>query len=703
MQKVLRALVHNLDLKIGALVLAAVTWYYLATAGLEERRYSRVAVRVVGLPPNSALLLQETRDVSVTLKGPRGQLDALEGSDLVAEIDLRKVPVKGTAPVKSSVSLGAGNIREAVGGGRSKPLRPEVSFVRADPRDAIATISSLHAKALKVKLSRTGNPPPGFVLDDSVEPSTVTVRGPWDVLRALSRIETETVSIEGLRKGHRVERNVALQTKIKTATYGTVDVVPAKRTVTVSLSLTEKIGEKGFPRVRVGRPTAPKGFQLIHRSVAEVTLTLRGPQRLLDGELDERRLRVWVDLESTRPEPGRQLLHRVRVGKEHIQRLLPDGEWDPLPPDVELGEIGAQDPTGSTPDEIVFTLDPLDKRQLPVQPDFKGKPPEGYEVDYHSVVPETVEVWGPQSILRGLKAIKTAPVWLSGLRERLPSIRVRLVTTLEDKTYGPVPIQTDPDFVHVTVSVLERRLRKTLKGLPIRLLVAPEVAANAPVEITPAKLASVAFEGPSSVMKDFDESSIVAYVHVKAAHVTPGRPVDLPVEFRTSDPRVRLAPGQKLDVTLNFPPSDPTERKTLTGLPVSILLEPGVRPDLRVELDISKLAAVIFEGAASRMADFGPDSVVAFVRVTAADLTEKRPTPRTVEFHFRSPNVHLAPDQKPIPVTLKFPPPKPEASPDAAGKPPAGDTKPKEPKPEKTPRDSRAPPTPAPEVATPRK
>ena len=63
----------------------------------------------------------------------------------------------------------------------------------------------------------------------------------------------------------------------------------------------------------------------------------------------------------------------------------------------------------------------------------------------------------------------------------------------------------------------------------------PEVAANVAVEMKPERLDSVAFEGPSSRMAPFDENSVVAYVRVKAADVTPDRPtVLLPVDRTAS-------------------------------------------------------------------------------------------------------------------------------------------------------------------------
>jgi YbbR domain-containing protein len=49
-------------------------------------------------------------------------------------------------------------------------------------------------------------------------------------------------------------------------------------------------------------------------------------------------------------------------------------------------------------------------RVVPVEPDVEGRPPAGYEVTRVTSDPQTVEVAGPESALKRLRAAITEPV-----------------------------------------------------------------------------------------------------------------------------------------------------------------------------------------------------------------------------------------------------------------------------------------------------
>ena len=85
MRKLLRLIFGNFDLKIAAAVLAAITWYYLVTGGLIEREFESVGIQVANLPPDVAVLSIDTERLALTLKGPRADLDRLEGRGLTIE------------------------------------------------------------------------------------------------------------------------------------------------------------------------------------------------------------------------------------------------------------------------------------------------------------------------------------------------------------------------------------------------------------------------------------------------------------------------------------------------------------------------------------------------------------------------------------------------------------------------------------------
>ncbi|MBM3859811.1 MAG: YbbR-like domain-containing protein [Verrucomicrobia bacterium] len=78
----------------------------------------------------------------------------------------------------------------------------------------------------------------------------------------------------------------------------------------------------------------------------------------------------------------------------------------------------------------------LTERELPVHLAFTGKLPSGFIIERTNVVPRTVRVKGPKSVLTSLRAIETLPVDLTdrriSFRERVdlvpPDTRIALVS-----------------------------------------------------------------------------------------------------------------------------------------------------------------------------------------------------------------------------------------------------------------------------------
>jgi hypothetical protein len=547
MRKLLRSIVHNLDLKVVALGLGVLTWHYLATSGLEQRRYRKVGLRILNLSPDAAILSQEARHVTVVLNGPRGQLDALEGERLVAEIDLRRVKLEKTEPLKTSITLAASNIRVAGGAGRSKPLPAGITFLRAEPLTITFTLNSLKEQELPVKVQLDGNPAPGFALHYSVQPQRVLARGPFELFRTLTEIATEKITVDGLSKGF--ERTVALRQKVEVKKYGAIDIVLVPRTVEVSVSVTEKPEEKTIEHVPIRLAAVPKDLAVIRQEgqPRDVTVKLRGPRRLLD-EIDARTLAVEANLEDVTPPEAGTKPYSFFFLRKHVRQVAEPGSSLPLPQGVELVEV--------EPKTVQLILDRLRSRLLPVEPVLEGRPAEDHEVKAVAL-PEKVEVHGPQSIVAQMKTIATEPVIVTGLTERLRR-PVRLVRTADAGQFRNVPIEPAQPLVDVIVSVTERRVRKTLNGLPVRLLVTPRAGLAISVEMDPKTLGPVVFEGPRSRIERLAADSVAAFVRLEITTVADLRPTIRNVEFHIADPQIRLAPDSKpIAVKLDFPPAEP--------------------------------------------------------------------------------------------------------------------------------------------------
>ncbi|HUT35127.1 MAG TPA: YbbR-like domain-containing protein [Planctomycetota bacterium] len=545
MRRFVRAIVRHLDIKVAALLLALITWYYMATAGIDERRFLGVGVRVLHTPPEIALLSQEVRAVNLVLRGPRRELDALKTPELFAVMDLRGLVLSVEKLQTRSMPLATRHIRAGRDAESAEGLPPGVVLVRAEPEAVSFTLDRVKEVVLEVEIVTEGEPAPGFTLKKSAQPSKVKVRGASGLLQGLNTIRTEPIRVDNLRE--RLQRRVPLQRQVVNPSYQAVPIQCEPETVEVSLDVVTTPTEKTIERVPVRLVMVPSSVAVIKEEVREVTVRLSGPL-LAVSDLDAPSLVAEVSLEGAQPPARGTEVTTVFLRRENIRQLAATGASVPLAREIELLEV--------LPRAVPLTLDRVGTRTLPVEAVREGTPAEDWEVSQVTVVPEKVAVRGPESILKELKAVETAPVVVTGLRERLRRT-VRLVESVDVGAFRGVRIEPSQPFVDVVIAVTERRVEKVLNNLPLHVLVRPEVAHNIRIEMDRRTVGPVTFVGPQSRMEHFTADDVTAFVPLDITGVADLRPTIRNVEFHVRDPQVRLAPDTKpIPVKIEFPPPE---------------------------------------------------------------------------------------------------------------------------------------------------
>lgn len=550
MRRLVRAIFRHLDIKVAALALAFITWYYVSTAGIEERRFVGAVVRVINPPPETALLAQDVRAVSLVLRGPRRELEALKGPELFAVVDLRDL-APGTEEVHLlRVPLATRHIRAGRDPESSERLPPGLTLLRAEPEAVLLTLDRVREVLLDVEVVIEGEPAPGFSLKANPLQPRVKVRGPARLLARLSTIRTEPIRVDGLRE--RLTRKIPLQRQVVSPEYRAVPIFPEPESVEVALEVTATPAERTIERVPVRLVRIPSTVAVIREEAREVTLRLSGPKPLM-RDLEASGLAVEVSLDGAEaPARGTEVI-TVFLRRENIRQGAPGGALAPLARELELLEV--------RPRSLALTLDRIGTRTLPVEAPREGTPAEDYEVSEITVVPDKISVRGPETILRELKAVETVPVVLTGLRERLRRT-VRLVETVDVAGYRGARIEPSQPFVDVVVAVAERRLEKALASLPVHVLVRPEVAHNIRIELDHRTVGPVTFVGPRSRMEHFTEDDVTAFLALDITGIGDLRPTIRNVEFHIRDPLVRLAPDTKpIPVKIEFPPPEPPKKE----------------------------------------------------------------------------------------------------------------------------------------------
>ncbi|MCG8402136.1 MAG: CdaR family protein [Firmicutes bacterium] len=207
---------------------------------------------------------------------------------------------------------------------------------------------------------------------------SVRVRGAKNVIDTLQREDfSARVNLAGIKKAGR--QDLAVQ----------IAAPPEVEVLYTSPSLVqvraEKIVQKNVPVSLSLRGTVAAGVQAGQPALRPAVVTVRGPASLLE---EIRRLNVSLDVSGI---------------DETIVRELP----------LQTGVEGVT----ANPDRVTVTVPvtALSIRSLPVRLRLTGEPAPGYQVGDTAVSPQTVQVTAKDEVIRGLTAVSTMALDISGL------------------------------------------------------------------------------------------------------------------------------------------------------------------------------------------------------------------------------------------------------------------------------------------------
>lgn len=171
------------------------------------------------------------------------------------------------------------------------------------------------------------------------------------------------------------------------------------------------------------------GLVMLGEVPDEVQLTLKAPQSVWESLVAEPELiRALLDL-STMSAGEHTMPVRIQIATRPVQIIA------------------------VTPDEVAFTLDPLDTKTLAVNTIVNGEPAVGFRLDSAVTDPASVVVSGPRSLVQAVAEIRTA-VNASNAREPINTVVPVLVLDEEGRLLNGLTV--NPDSVHVRVPVIQQ-------------------------------------------------------------------------------------------------------------------------------------------------------------------------------------------------------------------------------------------------------
>jgi YbbR domain-containing protein len=156
-----------------------------------------------------------------------------------------------------------------------------------------------------------------------------------------------------------------------------------------------------------------------------------------------------------------------------------------------------------TPPAIAMAFEPSASRQVPVVPAVDGRPAPGYIVGTATADPKTVEVVGPESVVKRATEVLTEPVSVAGAREK---VKDNVALGLLDPSLRLKNVRAATVTVQIVPAPLERVLHSRpvhLRGLPSGL---QAQAIPATVDVT--------VRGSREALSRVEADDIVAHIDI---------------------------------------------------------------------------------------------------------------------------------------------------------------------------------------------
>jgi len=176
---------RHLGLKVVAIALATLLWLSVAGEHVVER-IMRVPLEFRNIPAELEVVGDPPATVDVRLRGSSGLLSRLEGTDVVAVID-----VATARPGSRLFHIRTDEVRAPYG----------VEVAQVVPGTLAIELEKSAIRTVPIVPPLEGDPAPGFVVGRiTSEPATVEIRGPESRVRRLAEAITEPVTVTGSRE-----------------------------------------------------------------------------------------------------------------------------------------------------------------------------------------------------------------------------------------------------------------------------------------------------------------------------------------------------------------------------------------------------------------------------------------------------------------------------------------------------------------------
>ncbi len=307
-RRFLRALLSDLPVKVICLTAAAILFLFHRVNTMTERFFS-VPLQV-SVPAGLAVATPYPRSVRITLRGSEDSIYPILEEDIeaTADLDNHRGPGVFRAPVRIARRGTAANV---------EPLE-----IKVEPQEVTFTLEPVADRRVSVVPDLRGSPAYGYeMVQTSVTPPTVSVRGARSRVQALTGLSTEEIDLSG--------RSATFSAHVKVLAPGSLVRIAGDPFVDFHATIQEAIGARTFDAVPLVGVAIPPHLAL-HEALPLGTVSLPGTQLALDG-IKAGEVKLLVDFSAT---------HRAGQYTLHPRPEAPSGftvlDWSPREVTVNL-------------------------------------------------------------------------------------------------------------------------------------------------------------------------------------------------------------------------------------------------------------------------------------------------------------------------------------------------------------------------------
>lgn len=173
----------DIMLKLVSLALGILVWF-LAVGTDQMDTSLRIPIEVLNLPKNLVIYNQYQKEISVTLRGPRGIIQEVRNRPPALSLDLSKAEPDTIVLNTETLAF---------------PLPSGISIVRMQPASITLSIDKLVEREIPITAVTEGYVADGYILQEvSLNPENILVSGPESLISQEQTLKTYVINLSGL-------------------------------------------------------------------------------------------------------------------------------------------------------------------------------------------------------------------------------------------------------------------------------------------------------------------------------------------------------------------------------------------------------------------------------------------------------------------------------------------------------------------------